>query len=121
MIRHIRPLTLGVSALTLLLAWGVEAKAQDKTFVSIAAIPGDSTDTLHAGWMDAYALDASATSTSGTGGGVTTFADVALPERDRRPHRSCTPRSPRGPSIRSRSSTFAVQARHHNSVTSGSS
>lgn len=60
----------------LLLAGAANAVAQDRTFVSIAAIPGDSTDTGHLNWIDAYALDTGVVSPAG--GGAAQFSDVAF-------------------------------------------
>jgi type VI secretion system Hcp family effector len=74
-----RSLTLVVSAMALLLAWGVETKAQDKTFVQVTGgIVGESTDAGHPTWIDAYALDASVSAAFGGGGGTTTFQDVSF-------------------------------------------
>lgn len=70
-----------LTSVALLLAWGVEAKAQERTFLLIPTLPGESTDAAHAAWIDAYALDAGASSSVGGGGGgtgVTTFNDVSV-------------------------------------------
>src|SRR5262245_1747776 len=53
------------------------AKAEDKAFVLIPGIPGDSTDSAHAGWIDAYGLDWNAVSTT-SGPVVTTFNPVSF-------------------------------------------
>jgi type VI secretion system Hcp family effector len=52
-----RSLTLALATVALLLAWGAKANAQDKTFVSVPGISGESTDANHATWIDAYAFD----------------------------------------------------------------
>ena len=75
MFKLCRSVTLIVSFGTLLAAWGVEAKAQDKTFVNISGgtILGESTDAAHPNWIDAYALDAGVTAA-----GTATFQDVSF-------------------------------------------
>jgi type VI secretion system Hcp family effector len=55
-------------------AWGV-ARAEDRTFVLIAAAPGESTDAAHAGWIDAYALDTSLVKPLS---GAAQFGDVSI-------------------------------------------
>lgn len=69
-----------VSIVALLLTWGVEAAAQDKTYVQVSGgtILGESTDAAHPNWIDAYALDAAVTASYGGGGGSTTFKDVSF-------------------------------------------
>lgn len=74
MIKLRRSWTLVLCAVALLVAWGVEANADDKTFVLIGGMPGESTDTAHAAWIDAYGLDSSLTN----GGGATAFNEVSI-------------------------------------------
>ena len=69
MIRRTRSIALVLTSLVFLLVWGVEANAEDRTFLLIPTIPGESTDAAHATWIDAYAIDAGAISVIGGGGG----------------------------------------------------
>jgi type VI secretion system secreted protein Hcp len=69
-----RFLSIVLTALPVLLASRFEARADEKTFVSIANLPGESTDSAHPNWIDAYALDAGIT----TPGSVASFSDVSV-------------------------------------------
>jgi type VI secretion system secreted protein Hcp len=73
-IRLRRFLALVMLAPTIMWAWGVDAHAQDQTFVSISTIPGESTDASHTNWIDAYALDTGISMT----GTTTNFSDVLV-------------------------------------------
>jgi type VI secretion system Hcp family effector len=75
MIKRRRWFALVLLALPVLLTWGVAAHAEDKTFISIASIPGESTDAAHPAWIDAYALDAGITA---AGGSSSAFQDIAV-------------------------------------------
>ena len=62
-----------------LMAGTVVARAEDKTFVQIPGIPGESTDSAHATWIDAYGLDWNITvPTSGGGAGAPVFNAVSI-------------------------------------------
>jgi type VI secretion system secreted protein Hcp len=79
-IKLCRSLTLVLSAVTLFAAWGVDAKAQEKTFVLVSGgtITGESTDAAHPNWIDAYALDVPVNATFSGSIGTTHFQDVSF-------------------------------------------
>jgi len=72
-VHYLSRLILGI---TLVLGCGLAA-AQDRTYVNIPNIPGESTDAAHVGWIDAYGLSSdranSITFSSGGVGGSASF------------------------------------------------
>jgi type VI secretion system secreted protein Hcp len=58
-----------LAGLVCLVAATFAARAEDKTFVQIPTIPGESTDAAHSTWIDAYGLDWSITVPTAAGGG----------------------------------------------------
>jgi type VI secretion system secreted protein Hcp len=68
-----------VVGLVCLMASTFAARAEDKTYVQIPGIPGESTDAAHGTWIDAYGLDWNVTvPTSGGGTGVPAFNPVSI-------------------------------------------
>jgi type VI secretion system secreted protein Hcp len=62
-----------------LLAATFAARAEDKKYVPIPGIPGDSTDSAHGTWIDAYGLDWNVTVPVGGGGaGAPVFNPVSF-------------------------------------------
>ena len=76
MFRLRRCLALILLAPAFVWTWGVTAHAEDKTFVSITGIAGESTDPNHTNWIDTYALDSGITVPAA--GAVPSFHDVAF-------------------------------------------
>lgn len=58
-----------------LMGASIPALAQDRTYVLVSSIGGESTDPSHLNWIDAYALD---TQVLKTGGSATQFPDIAF-------------------------------------------
>ena len=66
-------------AVLVCLVASIAARAEDKTYVQIPAIPGESADAAHATWIDAYGLDWNITvPTSGGGAGAPQFNAVSF-------------------------------------------